>query len=112
MMKKIGNLLLIVKENDTYTLSMTEQLQEDVGDIGFVEFNSDNDLEEDDSIVSIEASKTVLEIVTPLGGTVVERNLAAEDKPHLLNSDRAEDNWLVKLTNIDSTAFEALADAE
>ena len=111
MMKRIGNFLLITKDDANYTISMTAELQDDVGTVGFVEFNKDETLAVDDVILNLEASKTVLEIATPVAGTVVERNLAAEDNPQLLNSANADENWLVKLTNIDEAAFNALEEA-
>lgn len=110
-MEKVGNMLLISHDGDTYTLRMTEALQEDVGDVAFVDFYDEDQIEVDDAILNVEASKTVLEIVSPLAGTVIDRNLAAEANPQLLNSNKAEENWLVKLTNVDTEAFEALKEA-
>ena len=45
---------------------MTPELQDDVGTIGFVQFSQDEVLEAEEEIVSIEASKTVMSIVTPI----------------------------------------------
>lgn len=110
-MERIGNFLLITKDGDNYTVSMSAELQDDVGTVGFVEFNQEDNLEVDDAILNLEASKTVLEIASPLAGTIVERNTAAEDNPQLLNSAKADENWLVKLTNVDEEAFNALEEA-
>lgn len=110
-MERIGNFLLITKDGDQYTISMTAELQDDVGTVGFVEFNKDDELAVDDAILNLEASKTVLEIATPIAGTIVERNTKAEDNPQLLNSAKADENWLVKLTNVDEAAFNALEEA-
>ena len=107
-MERIGNFLLITKDGDQYTISMTAELQDDVGTVGFVEFNKEDELTVDDAILNLEASKTVLEIATPIAGTVVERNTKAEDNPQLLNSAKADENWLIKLTNVDEAAFNAL----
>ncbi|RVD49122.1 glycine cleavage system protein H, partial [Mesorhizobium sp. M2D.F.Ca.ET.140.01.1.1] len=60
---------------------------------------------------SIEASKTVLDVQSPLAGTIVERNTKAEDEPKILNSEKPEENWLVKLENVDEAAFNALPEA-
>lgn len=110
-MERIGNFLLITKDGDQYTISMTAELQDDVGTVGFVEFNKEDELTVDDAILNLEASKTVLEIATPIAGTVVERNTKAEDNPQLLNSAKADENWLIKLTNVDEAAFNALEEA-
>ncbi|MBJ8325379.1 glycine cleavage system protein H [Streptococcus pacificus] len=107
-MKKIANYLYIEKENDLYTISMTPELQDDIGTIGFIEFTDEDVLKVDDIILNLEASKTVMGISSPIAGKVVERNEAATLTPKLLNSEKPEDNWIIKLTDVDEKAFEAL----
>lgn len=111
MTKKIANYLWIQKEDDGYVISMTPELQDDIGTIGYVEFSEGETLEKDDVILNLEASKTVMAILSPLAGKVVERNTAALEQPLLLNSAQPEEHWLVKLTDVDAAAFEALEDA-
>ena len=50
-----------------------------IGTVGFVQFNMDDELPEAEAeIISLEANKTVMSIVTPTyRGKVVTRNLAA-----------------------------------
>ena len=45
---------------------------------------------------------------SPLAGKIVERNTKAEDEPAILNSEKPEENWLVKLENVDEAAYDAL----
>ena len=104
-MRKFANFLWIDKEGENYTIRMTPELQDDV-----VQFNMDDQLEAEDEILSLEASKTVMSIVTPLAGKVVARNLAATEDPKILNSEKPEEHWLVTLTDVDETAFLALED--
>lgn len=111
-MRKRGDNLFIEKNDDIYTLRMTPELQDNIGTVGFVEFMAEKYLDVDDAILNLEASKTVLELPSPLAGKVVEVNTAAIEEPTLLNSSKSEENWLVKLTDIDKTAFEALEDAQ
>lgn len=110
-MKKRGNFLFIEKNGEVYTLSMTPELQDDIGTVGFVEYIQGDEIHVDDPILNLEASKTVLELGSPLAGKVVERNEAAVSEPTLLNSAKAEENWLVKITNVDEEAFNQLEDA-
>ena len=80
-MRKFANFLWIDKEGENYTIfRMTPELQDDVGTIGFVQFNMDDQLEAEDEILSLEASKTVMSIVTPLAGKVVARKLSGKQK--------------------------------
>lgn len=110
-MKKRSNFLFIEKNGDVYTLSMTPELQDDIGTVGFVEFTDMDTLEIDDAILNLEASKTVLELESPLAGKIVERNEALINEPTLLNSAKAEENWVVKLTNVDEGVFSQLEEA-
>lgn len=110
-MKKRGNFLFVEKTGDTYTISITPELQDDVGTVGFVEFGLEDELTKQQPILSLEASKTVLEITSPVAGKIVERNEALIEEPTLLNSAKAEENWIVKLTDVSEADFDALEEA-
>ena len=110
-MRKRAGFLFIEKNGDVYTLSMTPELQDDIGTVGLVEYIDADTLKVDDAILNLEASKTVLELASPLAGKVVERNEASTSEPTLLNSAKAEENWVVKLTDVDEEAFSQLEDA-
>lgn len=110
-MKKLANYLWVEKVGEQFVYRMTPELQDDVGTVGYVEFISNDNVEVGDEIVSIEASKTVLDVQSPLAGKIVARNTAAESEPTLLNSEKPEAHWLVKLENVDEAAFNALPEA-
>lgn len=110
-MTKRANFLFIEKDGDVYTLSMTPELQDDIGTVGFVEYINEETLNIDDPILNLEASKTVLEVASPLAGKVVERNEAALTEPGLLNSAETSENWLIRLTDVDGATFTQLEDA-
>lgn len=110
-MKKIANYLWVEKDGEEYTIRMTAELQDDVGTLGFVHFTDKDVLAVNDEILSLEASKTVMAILTPLAGRVLAFNTAALDEPTLLNSEKPEENWLVRLTDVNEEDFLALEDA-
>ncbi|MGX7349799.1 glycine cleavage system protein H [Dolosicoccus paucivorans] len=107
-MQKRANFLFITKQDDIYTLSMTPELQDDLGTVGFVDFTQESHLEEGDTLVNLEAAKSVLELDSPIAGDIIEVNKAAVDNPSLLNSEKEEENWLVKLSNVNEEEFQAL----
>ena len=109
-MKKRGNYLWVTRENDVYTLSMTPELQDDIGTVGFVEFPELDQVKSGDPVANLEASKTVIEIQTPLAGRVIERNEKASNEPTLLNSAKEEEAWIIKLTDVDEAEFNKLED--
>src|SRR5699024_4914342 len=110
-MKKRGNFLFIEKDDDTYTLSMTQELQDDKGTVGFVEFTEEEEIMWDDAIMHMEASIKVMEVASALERTIVERNEAAIDEPALLKSAKSNENWLVKLIDVDEETFNQLEEA-
>lgn len=111
LMKRRKDFLFIEKNDDIYTISMTPELQDDVGTVGFIEFLCEGAIKEEESIINLEASKTILEIASPLTGTIVERNEAAVNEPALLNSAKLEENWLIKLTDVDEQSFNQFEEA-
>ncbi|AHH45307.1 glycine cleavage system protein H [Mesomycoplasma bovoculi] len=107
-MKKFANFLIIEKTENIVTISMSAELQDDVGTIGFLRFTNAKSLSKNDEILKIEASKTVLSIKTPLAGEIVEINQEAITTPRLLNSADARQNWIIKLTKVDENEFNSL----
>ncbi|WP_218089829.1 glycine cleavage system protein H, partial [Staphylococcus aureus] len=101
----------VEKVGDLYVFSMTPELQDDIGTVGYVEFVSPDEVKVDDEIVSIESSKTVIDVQTPLSGTILERNTKAEESPTILTSDKPEDTCLSKLDYVDKEAFLPLPEA-
>src|SRR5699024_4645400 len=110
-MKKLANYLWVEKNGEEYTLIMTPELQDDIGTVGFVEFTKAEEVVKNDSLLELEASKTVLDLASPLAGKIVAVNERATDEPTLLNSAKADESWVVKLTGVDEAEFNALADA-
>ena len=110
-MKKLGNYLWVEQVEGFYVLSMTPELQDDVGTVGYIEFNAEDRVAVGDSLLSLEASKTVLDVFSPLAGRIVARNEAAVEQPTLLNSADPAESWLVKLTDVSEADFLALPDA-
>ena len=90
-MKKLAKALWIEKSEGVYIIGPTAELQDDV-------------------ILRLEASKTVLDINTPLAGDVVEYNKKAEEEPTVLNSADPKESWIVKLTNVDEAEFNKFAE--
>lgn len=109
-MEKFANYLLIKKENNIYSIHLTPELQDDIGTVGYLKFTDEKEVRKDELILVIEASKTIMTIKTPLQGTIIDKNTQAIANPILLNSSKFEENWIVKLTNVDEKAFLALED--
>jgi glycine cleavage system H protein len=86
------------EEGETATIGITDNAQEELGDIVFVELPETGDtLEAGGTVGSIESVKAVSDVHAPVGGEVVEVNDALVDKPELINEDPYGEGWIVKV---------------
>ena len=100
-------------DGDIATVGVTDFAQGELGDIVFVEVETEGEeLEAEEVFGTIEAVKTVSDLILPLAGEVVEFNEALEDDPALINSDPFGDGWIIKLKMSNVADFESLMDAE
>ena len=83
---------------DVATVGITDYAQDALGDVVFVQLPDLGELVVADAVVSeIESTKSVSEIYSPLGGSVLEVNTALDDRPELVNSDPYGEGWIFKL---------------
>ena len=100
-------------DGDVATIGITDFAQSELGDIVYVDVDTlDEKVEKDDVFGSVEAVKTVSDLIMPLSGEVTEFNEGLEDEPEKVNSDPYEDGWMVKITISDASQIETLLDAE
>ncbi|HIG58805.1 MAG TPA: glycine cleavage system protein GcvH [Flavobacteriales bacterium] len=100
-------------DGDIATVGVTDFAQGELGDIVFVEVETEGeDLDAEDVFGTIEAVKTVSDLILPLTGEVIEFNEALEDDPALINSDPFGDGWIIKLKMSNVADFESLMDAD
>ncbi len=99
-------------EGDVATIGITDFAQGELGDIVFVEVDTEGEsLDAEEVFGSVEAVKTVSDLFMPCAGEVLEFNSAVEDDPALVNSDPYGAGWLIKVKVSDPAAVEALLDA-
>jgi glycine cleavage system H protein len=100
-------------DGDIATVGVTDFAQGELGDIVFVEVETEGEqLEAEEVFGTIEAVKTVSDLILPLAGEVIEFNEALEDEPALINTDPFGDGWIIKLKMSNVSDFESLMDAE
>jgi glycine cleavage system H protein len=68
-------------------------------------------LDKDEVFGSIEAVKTVADLLLPVAGEIVEFNAALEGEPALVNSDPYGEGWIVKIKMTDPAQVNDLMDA-
>jgi glycine cleavage system H protein len=85
-------------ENDIVTVGITEHAAEQLGDVVFVELPEIGDLvSKDESICVIESVKAASDILSPLGGKIIEINEVIVETPSLVNDDPSEAAWFFKI---------------
>ena len=100
-------------EGNRAVIGISDYAQDELGTIRSVELPSVGDeLEQDDSMGSIEARKTVAELYAPVSGTVTEVNDDLADSPELVNDDPYDGGWFLVVELDDSEELNLLMTAD
>jgi len=100
-------------DGDTATIGITDFAQSELGDIVFVEIETEGEtLDQEEVFGSIEAVKTVSDLFMPVSGEITAFNEDLESNPEVVNSDPYGDGWMVKVTMSDSSQVDGLLSAE
>ncbi len=85
-------------DDGTATVGITDFAQNELGDIVYVEVESEGESFELDAVFgSIEAVKTVSDLYCPMSGEVLEVNAELDGNPELVNEDPYGEGWIIKL---------------
>ncbi|MBN1363378.1 MAG: glycine cleavage system protein GcvH [Syntrophaceae bacterium] len=78
------------------TIGITDYAQERLGDILSVEFiENDTYVERDETFGSIESVKEVVDLISPVSGTIIVINEDILDDVSVINRDPYDTGWLV-----------------
>lgn len=100
-------------EGDTAVIGITDFAQGELGDIVYVEVETEGEsLEKEEVFGTIEAVKTVSDMMMPISGTVVEFNEQLESNPELVNKDPFGKGWIIKVKVSDMSELDDLLSAE
>lgn len=100
-------------EGDEAVVGITDHAQSELGDIVFVDINTEGeDVEQEAVFGTIEAVKTVSDLFMPLSGKVLKVNPALADDPAAVNKDPYGTGWLVRVKIADHEEIEGLLTAE
>ena len=99
-------------EGEEATVGITEFAQGELGDIVFVEIETQGEtLEKDEVFGTIEAVKTVSDMFMPVSGEVVAVNPNLEDTPDIVNKDPYGEGWMIRIKMADAGQLEDLLSA-
>ncbi len=99
-------------DGDVATVGITDFAQGELGDIVYVEIETEGEtLEKEEIFGSVEAVKTVSDLFMPVSGEIIEFNESLEATPENVNSDAYGDGWMIKIKLSDTTELDDLLDA-
>lgn len=99
-------------EGNVATVGVTDFAQSELGDIVFVEIETeDEDLEKEEVFGTIEAVKTVSDLYMPVAGKIIEVNEELESQPELVNKEPYAGGWMVKIEMADPDQADDLLSA-
>ena len=102
----------ILVDGDKATVGITDFAQSELGEIVYVDVASEGDtIDKDEVFGSIEAVKTVSDLIIPVTGEVLEFNETLEDEPELVNTDPYGKGWIIKMSIEDAAQLDDLLDA-
>lgn len=98
-------------EGDLAIVGITDYAQHELGDIVFVDVTCEGDtVEAGEPFGSVEAVKTVADLLMPVTGDVVEFNTALEDAS-AINNDPYGEGWIIKVKPANMADIDNLMDA-
>ena len=99
-------------EDGTAVIGITDYAQGELGDIVFIDIDPDiQEISKGETFGTIEAVKTVSDMIAPVSGKVLELNSRLDEEPQVINSDPYGDGWFVKIEVTDENDFGDLLDA-
>ena len=100
-------------EGDVVYVGITDYAQGELGEIVFVDVPTEGEsLSADEVFGSIEAVKTVSDLLLPIEGEVLELNPELEDQPELVNNDPYGKGWIIKIKPANADDVEGLLSAD
>ena len=100
-------------EGDIATIGITDFAQSELGDIVYVEIETEGEtIEAEEVFGSVEAVKTVSDLFMPISGEIIEFNSELDANPELVNSNPYENGWMIKVKISDASEVENLMSSE
>jgi glycine cleavage system H protein len=99
-------------EGDVAYIGISDYAQHELGDIVFVDVDTvGEEISRNEVFGTIEAVKTVSDLMMPVSGEVLEFNEALEDNAAAINSDPYGEGWIIKIRMTNPAEAEELKDA-
>ena len=93
-----------IKNNkNIFTVGITNFAAESLGDIVYLELPLEGQqLTKNDIITSIDSSKAVSDIISPISGTISKVNHNLDKNPSIINESPQDKGWIVEISSEDN----------
>ncbi len=99
-------------EGSVAYVGITDFAQHELGDIVYIEIDTlGKEVTKEDQFGTVEAVKTVSDLLMPVTGKVTELNKKLDTNPELVNTDPYGDGWMVKIELSDPAQIDSLLSA-
>lgn len=100
-------------DGDVATVGVTDFAQSELGDIVYVEIETEGEtIDANEIFGTVEAVKTVSDLIMPLSGEIIEVNGELEDNPESVNENPYEGGWMIKIKMSDNSELDSMLDAD
>ncbi len=96
-------------EGDIAIVGITEFAQGELGDIVYVDIEKEGEeVESGEVFGTVEAVKTVSDLLMPITGEIIEFNEELESNPEKVNTDSYGEGWMIKIKISDDANIDEL----
>jgi glycine cleavage system H protein len=100
-------------EGDEAVVGITDFAQGELGDIVFVEIETEGDtIAKEEVFGTVEAVKTVSDLFMPLSGEIMLFNSELEDAPETVNTDPYGEGWMIRIKLSDTSELDELLSSD
>ena len=100
-------------EGDEVVVGITDFAQSELGDIVFVEVETEGDtIDQEEVFGSVEAVKTVSDLFMPISGEILSFNSELENTPEIVNTDPYGAGWIIRIKVTDKSELDTLLSSD
>ena len=89
----------VLVENEQGSIGITDFGQSELAEIVYIDLpNVGTEVVQGSPLGTIEAMKTVAELISPVSGEIIEINETLESDPRQINMDPYGEGWMIKVT--------------
>jgi glycine cleavage system H protein len=105
--------VLIDENGKSAVVGITDFAQQELGDIVYIEIETQGDeIAQGEIFGTVEAVKTVSDLIMPLSGTVLEVNEELEGGPEEVNDDPYGKGWMIRIELMDKDRSSLISSEE